>query len=440
MAQVAVYAHKLGDSQPLVAYNSESALATASNMKAVTTATALLMLGRDYKFVTQLRHTGSIAADGTLNGDLIIKGGGDPTLGYDSLEELLTLWVEKLQEKGITQIQGSIIGDASVFGSQTVPDTWNWNDMGNYYGAGATGLTIHENLYKIVFRTGKQVGDPTTVLRTAPFVPNLEIVNEVVTGEAGSGDNAYIYGSPYTYLRFVRGTLPPNEAAFTIKGSLPDPALFCAQLLKTRLEQAGVQVKEAPTTYRLLGQVPEIGHLIYEQYSQTLEEIAKETNYESVNLYAEAMVMMLGKELAEEGSTEAGCEVVKEYWAGQGVDMKGAFIEDGSGLSRFNAISARQLTQIMMKAQTLLGDKGFMPLLPVSGRSGTLKYMARGQKAEGRIYAKSGTISRVKCYTGFAKTLGGETVAFTIQFNNFDQGYRNVKRNMERIMNMLVEL
>ncbi|MEM7013768.1 MAG: D-alanyl-D-alanine carboxypeptidase/D-alanyl-D-alanine-endopeptidase, partial [Verrucomicrobiota bacterium] len=167
-------------------HNMDAALIPASTMKVVTTATALEILGADYRFQTELQFTGSIAADGALQGNVIVKGGGDPTLGSSQIVNTFNRWQAALVEAGIKKIDGQIVGDESIFGTKPIPDSWQWNDMGNYYGAGACGLTFHQNQFFCRFQTGV-VGAPAKLIGTDPRLPSIQFVNEMKTGSAGSG-------------------------------------------------------------------------------------------------------------------------------------------------------------------------------------------------------------------------------------------------------------
>jgi D-alanyl-D-alanine carboxypeptidase/D-alanyl-D-alanine-endopeptidase (penicillin-binding protein 4) len=171
-----------------VGYRIDSAMIPASTLKLVTTATALEMLGPDFRFQTELQHTGAISEDGTLEGDVIIKGGGDPTLGTSRISETFAPWQTALAKAGIKKIEGRIIGDASIFGTQLRADSWQWNDLGNYYAAGACGLTFHQNLFYATFRTPK-AGASASLLGTDPKLPQAQFVTERRVGPAGSGDD-----------------------------------------------------------------------------------------------------------------------------------------------------------------------------------------------------------------------------------------------------------
>ncbi|MET0569864.1 MAG: D-alanyl-D-alanine carboxypeptidase, partial [Pedobacter agri] len=186
----------------LFAKNEQIGLATASTLKTITAATAFSILGKDFQFQTTLAYSGNIAADGTLTGNLIIIGSGDPTLGswrYQNKENaVLTQWVSAIQAAGIKKIDGAIIGDDSIFGSQTTPEGWVWQDIGNYYGAGTSGLAWRENQFDIHLRPGSVTIDHVRIVKTVRETPYVQIVNDLKTGAAGSGDRTYAFLPPYS--------------------------------------------------------------------------------------------------------------------------------------------------------------------------------------------------------------------------------------------------
>ena len=181
--------------------------------------------------------------------NLYIRGEADPTLGscdFDSstcLESQMGRWVSAVQRAGIKQIDGNIIGDDRFLDHMPLPGGWLWTDIGNYYAAMTSGLSINENLYYLYFKPARYVGGPAEVLRTEPEVPGLSFFNHMKTGAAGSGDNGYIYAAPWQMVHQLEGTIPAGVSEFSIKGSLPDPALFAAQMLKEQLATAKIEVQ-----------------------------------------------------------------------------------------------------------------------------------------------------------------------------------------------------
>ncbi len=436
----------------LLEQNARKAMVIASNMKLVTTLTALEMLGEEFKFQTTLEYDGTLQADGTLAGNLYIRGGGDPTLGSDrvtgslELDALMALWAQKVQQAGIRRIKGNVVADDEIFNENVTPNGWTWGDIGNYYGAAAFGLNVNDNLYKIYLTTGNKIGDPTRLLRTEPVMKDIIFVNEVTSGPAGSGDQSYIYGSPYTYHRVMQGTVPLGRSAFLVRGSLPDPPLFTAQQLRDALQRKGVTISESATSTRLLKQqkrntsVTPTRKAVYTHFSPALSAIVEQTNLRSMNLYAESMLKMMGVNRLNKSTTWESTDAVKDFWTQKGMDLNGFFMRDGSGLSRSNALPPDFLTNLLVFATKQPYFTPFYRSLPVAGISGTMKSLGEGTAAAGNLRAKTGTLDRMSSYSGYFKTQSGELMAFTFVANDYAGKEKDFRRKAEKILIQLPNL
>lgn len=436
----------------LIDLNPDETLLPASTMKTVTSAAALGILGENYRFSTYLEHDGEIV-DGVLKGNLFIRGGGDPTLGSErfnektNVESLLKNAVGMVKAKGITKIEGNIIGDASLFEDAMVPVNWVWNDIGNYYGAGASGLTFHENMYYLYFEPNDTVGNIAKLLRTEPEVKDIDFVNEMKTGKKGSGDQGYIYGAPYTSLRYLRGSIPQGKSEFYIKGSLPDPALYAAQCLEKAISEANISVTGQPATMRSLhldGAAPDGKRIVLSTYkSPILKDIVYWLNKKSVNLYAEHLLKAIGQKKLDDGSTEGGAKAVAAWWKAKGVDVNGLHMSDGSGLSRYNGITGRQLCSMLQKNTSQPWFDSFYESLPIAGVAsdpGTLRRMCKNTAAAGNVRAKSGYISRVRSYAGYVDTKSGKRLCFAMVANNFTCKASQMRNMFDKLMVKLAEL
>lgn len=425
------------------------ALVTASTMKVITTATALGVLGEDFRYETNILYSGEIK-DSVLNGNLYIQGSGDPSLGSDRFgadnhyNKVLEKWAKEVRKLGIKKIKGNIIGDGSAFSTKGVPENWGWADMGNYYGTGAYGLNINENKYSLFLKSGANVGDAVNVQKTIPAMEYVKFISELTSGADGSGDNAYIYGAPFTNIRYVRGTIPRNKSNFEIKGSVPDAEQFCADLFLEKLQKEKIEITGESTSMRmekLLGNESyQEKTLIYKHLSPPLSKIIYWTNLESINLYAEALMMKIGEIKKGKASTEAGIEATKEYWEGRGISTKGMFIKDGSGLSPNNALSPYQMTNILRKITQSNFYNVFYQSLPIAGKSGTLESVCQNTAAEGNLHAKSGFIERVRCYAGYVKTRSGRNLCFAAMANQFNDSPSNMRKRWEKIFVKMAEM
>lgn len=432
-------------------HNPDVTLTPASTLKSITSATALLMLGENHTFKTRLEYEGKIDTAGTLNGNLVIKGGGDPTLGSyrfegnPGLEDLMGYWVAALNKAGIKKVNGDVIGDGRLFGDAMLSDGWVWQDLGNYYACGVSGLNIHENLYYAKFKTGAS-GTTAEFLGIEPEVPGMTFTNQVIS--KGRSDQGYIYGGPYTYHRYMRGSLPTNRTEFQIKGSIPEPPKFAAQVLKGALEQAGIPVTGEAQSARereMAGEWKEGARTqLHLQISPPLKEILWWLNKKSVNLFAEVLLRHVALEKTGSADPTKGTEAIEAFWKTKGVDTEGIYLYDGSGLSRYNGVTPRFVVSVLRHVQRSERFEAYFESLPVAGKpgdiGGTLKSVGKGTSAEGKVFAKSGYISRVRGYVGFVKTQSGKLLCFAMIANNFTCKASEMRKKFEGLMVKMAEM
>lgn len=424
-------------------YNSELSMPPASTMKLVTTATAFQVLGRGYRFKTKIMYSGTFdSLSGVINGDLYLVGGGDPTLGSKYFNEdgeqrnFLNQWADTLYALGVRSVTGKVVADASIYRYEGVPSGWVWGDMGNYYGAGPSGLTIFDNLLELHFKTGLNAGDSSELHCTVPYVPGITIQNFVKAADS-KDDDAYVYGAPYSYDWFVRGTIPKNQEDFIVKASIPDPEFIAGLELDYALSQRGIKVKYAPTTFRELDKaepfVKPALTLLYEHESPSLGSVMSIVNQQSINLFAEHILCQLSVNSAGYGSTHNGTLVCTNYWKGK-IDATGLFMTDGSGLSRSNAVSAKFLVDLLTYMSTSKSADSFKESLAIAGKRGTMSSMADGTTADGRVYGKSGTMTRIKSFAGYVDSSSGKKLAYAMIINNHNCTSAQLKKYFENLM------
>ncbi len=431
----------------LFEFNSEISVVPASTLKIVTTGTALSMLGSDFKFETKLAYDGIFDSIlGTLKGNLYIVGGGDPSLDSeyfrDTKDSLSTTdkWAAILKNKGIKKISGAIIGDASVFDDNMISPQWIWSDMGNYFGAGACGLTYHDNKYSVFLKSG-EAGSKTTIIKTKPNIDGMQLINSVTAN--GKTDSAFIYGAPYSNYRTMEGTIPANKNNYEVEGSIPDPALFCAKSLTISLKNIGIAISEKPTTVRQLKEVNKYASpnkiTLYKHYSPTLEKIVYWTNLKSLNLYAEHLLKYIAYKNNGIGKEQEGSDIIKNFWKKKGIDISGFYMYDGSGLSRANVITTKTQTQILRLMAKDKNYKAFYNSLPVAGKSGSLGSLCEGTCAENNLCAKSGYITMARGYAGYVKNKKGDMLCFSVLANNYECSSTEMKKKLEKILVAIAE-
>lgn len=441
-ASISFEAVDLSTGKVVASYDPNRSLPTASIAKLFSTATALEIAGPEYSSQTRIYLEGKVDSNGVLNGNVWIRGGGDPSLGSKYFFEgnqnsFLQDWAESLMKIGIQKINGSVIADASAFGYEPVPDGWNWSDLGNYYGAGPSGLTLFDNLVEYDFKV-PSAGQLTTLKSINPEVPGL-VFHNYIEASSKAGDNAYLYGGPYNLDRYGTGTLPAGRSSFIVKGSLPDPELQCAYELDKRLRESGISVSEPVQTYRKMDK-KKVDYtnfqLIHTTTGTRLIEIINETNFRSINLFAEHMINTAGFVKTGDGSYSKGLEVMRTFWEGK-IDTKGLTINDGSGLSRSNGFSAHHFTELLKYMNSSKYKEQYFTSLPVAGVSGTLKSVCSGEAAHGKMKAKSGSMNRIRSYAGYIESASGKKYAFALIVNNFNCSSSQVKSLMESVFNTM---
>ena len=401
---------------------SSRSLVPASILKIVTSAAAIELLGPDYRFRTTIGYTGNLNRQtGLLTGDIVVSGGGDPSFASKRFEshygDIINNWVKAIAAEGIRRIEGRIITDDSYYDYLPVPAKWLWEDAGNYYGAGAYGFSVFDNTYEIRFRRSA-VGN-VEIAETDPVECRMELSGSLRA--EGTSDKGYVFAAPYSESGWLTGTIPERLETFALKASIPDPPALFSRILWKKLSERGITITKEATTVRKEKEV--IKGLIYplaEVYSPPLSVIAETLNHESVNLYAEHFLKELGKKFRNSGSTDAGLEVVSAFLGKAGIDLNGIFMEDGSGVSPLNSVNSKEMARLLvyMKNSSEYFDV-FYNSLPDAGKEGTLKGYFTDPVLEPRMRAKSGSMTRVRSYAGYLKTLDGKTIAFTIIVNNY---------------------
>ncbi len=423
-------------------HNQHLALKPASTMKLVTSAAALDILGKDFRFKTVIEYRGTIdTSTNILHGDLIIRGGGDPTLGSEDFSTnpsgFLYTWADKIKALGIDSIDGYIAADARIFSYDMTPPTWSWEDMGNYFGAGACGLTVFDNTYKLYLNTGTKIGDTCKITRMVPEIPELTFDNTVVADNIDS-DLSYIFGQSYSYDRYIRGRLPVNQANYEIKGSMPDPALYTAQQFAKILTEQGIGIKQLPTTYRInptLAHADTLTHVrIHQTVSPPISDIIKKFNFKSINLIGEHLVNYLAYIQFGKGETKKGAGYVEDFWQAKGVDIAGMSLNDGCGLSHYNTVTAKQMCDILRYIHNHGDYETYRASIPTVGQEGTVKSMCKGTAADGNMHAKSGSIRNVRAYSGYVTSASGRVIVFSLMLNNFTCTSSAAREKMETIM------
>ncbi len=426
----------LKDNRIVYERNADKLLTPASNMKLFPTAVALEFLGADHRWRTSVYATSSPDAGGTINGDLVLYGRGAPDLravaraggeNANSLDQLAS----DLYSRGVRHIRGNVIGDESYFRGNPLGDGWQWNDVQWYYGAEASALTINHNETSINVLP-PEGRDKPPVIRVGDPTGYVTVENKMKIGSARERIALGIQRGLSDNLVRVWGTFPPGSKGFGARLSVHKPALWAAKLFLNALKTRGISVDGQALTRDAQEPIadrfdPQQANELAYVFSRPLREIIKETNKESINLYAELLLRTLGRERAalvssgeprdrERGDEEIGLAIIRLWLNRSHVPMQGVALHDGSGLSRLNLVTPRAFVKLLAAMQQSPNSQVFRESLPLSGRDGTLGY--RLKDYVDRVAAKTGYITYDAALSGYVTTSEGEVFAFSIICND----------------------
>jgi serine-type D-Ala-D-Ala carboxypeptidase/endopeptidase (penicillin-binding protein 4) len=409
-ARWGIMAISLKDGRVPCAREAQKLFNPASIHKLLTSIVALDKLGADFRWKTSLYATKQIETD-TLNGDLILYGTGAPDFAESGLDN----FVNQLQKKGLRHVKGNIIADESFFKGDKVGDGWSWGELQWYYGAEASALTFNENQAEITLQGGKPVSS-TDYVKTHGEVKPVQEIEAVGLKREINENEVYAWG---------------NGAALQARISVSKPALWAAKILKEKLEKSGVkvdgEVKFADWKTDDKFDVAKAVELASIE-SQTLGEIVRKMNKDSVNLYAELILRTLGKKFGEtapdenpkvqktRGDDSAGASVIKKWLTENNIATDEIKIHDGSGLSRLDFVTPEAIGRALVFASQSKFAETFKNSLPIAGTDGTMR--GRLGNLRGRVLAKTGSITYVNSLAGYAKNSADETFAFVIITNN----------------------
>ena len=451
-ASMSIYIYDDSLNEVILEHNPDLALVPASTLKLATTGASLIYLGGKRNFSTTVQYDGQIIDGHILQGNIYIKGGGDPALGSKFYKgtygNFISKWATAIAKLGIDSITGRIIGDASYFSLEYTPITWSYGETGDYYCTAASGLTAYDNRYEIKFYGSNRARKKATSGVIKPFIPDFYYENKT-TVVSGRKKAIYILGAPYSHERILKGNIPASGQTYTLEGSIPDPPYLVAYQLSEQLKKNGIKIGELPTTLRRLKYENDSIYRIVRNksrqnitssYSPSVSSLVGITNKVSNNLFAEHLLKHIAKKRYSIGETEAGAKAVVGFWKSKGIDTRGFNMFDGSGISRYNSITARQLVGILNYMQDSTSYfTTYYNSLPIAGQTGTLKSFCDGTFAEGKIRAKSGTMSRVRSYAGFVTANSGRTFIFAFTVNNYTCHTSQMKVKIENFMTKLVE-
>ena len=434
-AVVSAYVVDMRSKKVLASLNENYRLTPASLSKVLTSAAALTVLGPGFTFKTEAGINSDVS-NGILNGDLIIKGGGDPALGsryFSSAnpDVIFNKILSFLKERGIRSVDGSLVIVSDYFLPPRYPSLRVWEDMSNYYGAPPCGLSFLDNSFTVTLQSPSRAGALCRVTGTEPDC-GIEFVCRVRASNSQK-DSAYIYGYPGLQKWYIDGSIPAGRKSFRIKGAIPEPEKIFGRQLFSFLKKHGTGIKNLTFktssetgNYKVIGKIE----------SPPLSSVIKVMNKRSVNLFADHLFLMLAKNEGKANWDNAR-KVISAFWQ-KSIGQNSIYLHDGSGLSPFNRCSARDMTNALVFMSHSRYNDEFKASLAVSGIDGTLKNIWGSAGTKGKVLGKSGSMKGVLGYAGYITTKQDRTLAFCIIVNNFTDSYKEVKTRIEQEVTKII--
>lgn len=429
-SHLAVKIASLDTGRVLFEENADKWMQPASNLKLYTVAAALDRLTPDFRFNTSVYAPARPDAAGTVRGDLIIYGRGDPTYAtrftggtdyYKAIDELAA----RIVGAGVRRVEGDLIGDESYLTGTPLAPGWEWDDLQWYYGAEVSALTINDNSVDLSVKPGARAGVPC-VISVGPQTTLVTVVDRTVTSPRGARSDLRVFRPLNENVIEVSGSLPLDDKGYSASIGVSRPAMMFAWMLRASLERQGVRLTGRTRTIdaRARENAPLPTSTLIEianRQSPPLSVIAAQTLKPSQNLYTELILRTLGKTVGTDpklSSDEAGIEAVKTFLRGAGVNADKIIISDGSGLSRSDLVTAETTLQLLTYMSRHRFATVYRDALPIAGVDGTLRNRMRGTPAQGNVRAKSGTLSSATSLSGYVTSAAGERLVFSLMINN----------------------
>ena len=408
--------------------NARIGLAPASTQKIITAAAAYEILGSDFRYETKFGYYGSLN-DGKLDGGLYFKPSGDPTLGswrWKTTAEsaVMDRLLAAFRKTGIRSF-GSSIYDERGWESEAIPGGWIWDDVGNYYGAGAGALNWRENQYDLMLKSGPTTKDAVVALGTKPQLYGFSFDCRVTGAAKGTGDNSYIYLPVGGNVLTVRGTIPIQEERFTIAGAMPSAPIQFFSTLNDSLTRNGFT---SPGTTIHADQsskvtIPSSVTFFHSEQSPSLDSIVYWFLKRSINLYGEALAKTIALKKGKAASSETGADLIRSYWKEKniGIDATELNMQDGSGLSPQNRVTTHAEVSVLQFAQTRPWFAGYYNAFPEFN----------GMKL------KSGTIGGAKSFCGYHTSKEGKKYIVSFIVNNYNGASSSLVQKMYKVLDVL---
>jgi D-alanyl-D-alanine carboxypeptidase/D-alanyl-D-alanine-endopeptidase (penicillin-binding protein 4) len=402
--------------------NADKSFIPASNMKLFTSAAALLLLGPEYVYETNFYVNGDLEK-GVLKGDLIIQGSGDPTISNRFYEgnhtKIFEDWADTLKARGIWIVKGNIYGDDSFFDNVGLGNGWTWDYESSWFAAPSGALSFNDNSVEIKIEPS-EINFPSKV-SLLPYTKYISVISKVTTVDENTESSVSVVRQRGTNQIRVTGTINKDSKPIIEHVSISDPTMFFLTVLREVFERKGIVIQGRIGNLNSAENniIPDDITPLYTHRSVQLKRIIKELNKNSNNFYAEQLLKTIGLEINNYGTVENGVEACKEIFNSMGINPDNMVMADGSGLSRLDLVTPRQIVNLLSYMYKSDEFSKFYESLPIGGIDGTLINRMKKTAAENNVRAKAGYNNNVSSLSGYLKTLSGEQLVFSIIVNNY---------------------
>jgi D-alanyl-D-alanine carboxypeptidase/D-alanyl-D-alanine-endopeptidase (penicillin-binding protein 4) len=407
--------------ETLYAVNANKLMMPASNMKIVTLAAAAEKLGWDYRYVTTVAAAG-IVEGGTLKGDLVVTGSGDPSLvAADGMaDRVFADWAARLKDHGIHIVTGRVIGDDNSWEEPAPGLGWMWDDLPTEDSTSVGALQYNENALRVTVAPGPSAGD-SAAIGLSVGTSGLTIVNGVTTTPAGSATSISMHRLAGSTTLALRGSIALGTAPSTLAVSVDNPTQFFVNAFRAALIANGIDVRGPAVDIDDVADVPARSAPIVSYQSPPLSVLAVRLMKISQNLYAESFLKAIAAAPGRVPTAADGWSAARTILEGWGVQPGALIQRDGSGLTRYDFVTPEALVTILTHVYGDARLRGpFEASLPIAGRDGTLANRMKSTVAEGNVRAKTGSMTAVRGTSGYVTSADGEPLVFCILANNYD--------------------
>jgi serine-type D-Ala-D-Ala carboxypeptidase/endopeptidase (penicillin-binding protein 4) len=436
-----VLVRSLGTGETLYARNAGQMLLPASNVKAVTGAAALHVLGGGYRYRTPVLADGDVR-DGVLHGDLVVVGRGDPTVSArfaGDARHVFRAWADSLRAHGVRHVTGDLVGNDAAFPDAPLGRGWTWDDLRWYYSAPFGALQLDDGIVRLSVAPGARVGEPA-VVALAPAAAPMPVRNLARTGAAGTAPSVRIALAQHAPGFVVTGSIPADAPVHRDSASVQDPAEYFLFVLGATLADAGIRVDGGVRRDTAVVALFAPRRELFAHTSPPMGEIVTAFMKPSQNQIAEMLLRTVALEARGTGTGAAGRAVVDSLSAIWGLEPRLVSVADGSGLSRYNLIAPAYLVALLEAMDRHPERERFIASLPVMGVDGTLASRMRGTPAEGNVRAKTGTLTGTRALSGYLTTAGGERLVFSMIVNNHILSAADADRLVHAALLRLIDL